>query len=344
MRQCFAARKPRTVGPKMQTFRVFPGEDSQIGVASLAGAGRALYALVAMVLVASPATAQFQPLTVRDVGLPEPITVAPPAMPLAGPALTFSPPTLELGLPSATAIIRDVTADMLSATEATRIVSTIAGPPQLPSEIPDLGNGFTAGNILPGGLLAPGSETTGALVARIGSAARVDMPNLTLDFAGDGLLSFEIAPAILEISPDIEVRGGDALAGLNGQLVSLDARMADRVLDGMVNIEGIRPATTIEITNGSVVLGGQDPATHTGNKDDERPDKPGDNNDTPPADDPCQSGSLPCFTFDRSLPRLSTFQAPSSNDDLLDVSIVLPLRRPEPRGDQFTNYGNEELW
>jgi len=40
-------------------------------------------------------------------------------------------------------------------------------------------------------------------------------------------------------------------------------------------------------------------------------------------------------------PESSTESAPG---DLVNVSIMLPLRGREPEGDQFSNHGNEEIW
>ena len=54
---------------------------------------------------------------------------------------------------------------------------------------------------------------------------------------------------------------------------------------------------------------------------------------------------VPPFVFTgnlRPMPTNSDFV--SEPGDLLDVSIMLPLRGREREGDQFSNYGNEEIW
>ena len=49
------------------------------------------------------------------------------------------------------------------------------------------------------------------------------------------------------------------------------------------------------------------------------------------------------FTGVRRLPSPEPTQD-LDTDDLVNVSIMLPLRSREREGDQFSNYGNEEIW
>ena len=165
------------------------------------------------------------------------------------------------------------------------------------------------------------------------------------------------------------------------------AGTADRVLDSVINIEGVVAATTFEISEGTVVLGGlrtapvtgvvdalpvpdgptaPDPDGRTGHIPDQtRGDDHADRGDNGDYRDPtlpgCPTGVcqgegpkplpddgptvIPPFVFTgnpRPMPSNSDFVAEPG--DFLDVSIMLPLRGREREGDQFSNYGNEEIW
>ena len=254
-----------------------------------------------------------------------------------------------------------------------------------------------------GRLVAPGTENSNVVVARIGSTARADVSSLTVDFDGDGLINFEIAPGIVDVTAEAPERGGSALDGLVGQHVSMATNTANRVLDSVINVEGVVAATTFEINNGTVVLGGVRPTavaglvdngpapnrpepgvpSHDPNGDQGHgPDKPtgghGDpaDNGTRPTDDVVICLSHGCYGGELSAPKpddrpganngtapdsepaldglfhFTSLRAPptpesgteSAPGDLVDVSILLPLRDREPEGDQFSNYGNEEIW
>lgn len=239
-------------------------------------------------------------------------------------------------------------------------------------------------------LVAPGNEGANIVVGRLGAAPQAGSANLTIDFDGDGLINFEIAPGIVEVQSDAADRGGDALAGLVGQPISMATGTADRVLDSVINVVGVTPATTFEITDGTVVLGGpripevaglvdnlpvpdgspsHDPRGKDGRDPDGRTSPNGNDHAThdpvvddarspdefcvshgcypipprPGSDDGPEMESPFSFTGFREPPRPETSQG-VERDDLLNVSIMLPLRGREEQGDQFSNYGNEEIW
>ena len=323
--------------------------------------------LGALLLAVLPASAQGQSLNNNSLRLAEPLAVIQPNVRLAMPALTPNPAVLRAVVPGTARIAPNLAPTMKPAIEATRFAPTAT----------------TTGL---GRLVAPGNEGASVVVGRIGSTTRADVPSLTVDFDGDGLINFEIAPGIVDVPADTADRGGDALGGLVGQHIALATAAADRVLDGVINIEGVVPATTFEIANGTVVLGGvrtegvkgrvdnlpnpDGPATHipdsrdpgAGSKPDDVAGGPsgGDGADIPrgnchglpcrPDDPPpADTGNGPnlddAFSFVAPmLPPKPDSDQGASPDDLVDVSIVLPLRNREREGDQFSNYGNEEIW
>lgn len=225
-----------------------------------------------------------------------------------------------------------------------------------------------------GRLVAPGNAGANIVVGRLGTAPQAGNTNLTVDFVGDGLINFEIAPGIVEIPTDAAGRGDDALGGLVGQPITMATATADRVLDSVINIAGVTPATTFEMANGTVVLGGSQPRDVVGVVDipvpDDSPSRgPGGTDGRDPAGSASeQPGEIclshGCYPVGSSDPKpgagpdlegvfnFSGFRRPptpesaqsTGTDELLNVSIMLPLRGREREGDQFSNHGNEEIW
>ncbi len=319
-----------------------------------AAATRILTGLSTLLLTAMlPAAAQAQTLN-PNVRLTEPVTIAQPTLRLANPTVSIRPLTVQPTLPTI---------------DTGRIAPNAIAPETAITARPQLG-AVTAAAAGLGRLVAPGSAESSVVVARIGSAAQADIPTLTADFDGDGLINFEIAPGIVELAPSGADRG--TVGGLVGQHVSMAAGTADRVLDGVINVEGVVRATTFEVSEGTVVLGGFDPSGRTGPNDDAgripdpgRSDDRAGTGDTGNDHDPTLPGCLThfCdredplpgpdngpnpdgpFNFSghlRPMPTSADFQ--SEPGDLIDVSIMLPLRGREREGDQFSNYGNEEIW
>lgn len=341
---------------------------------------RATPLLGALVLTALPVAAQGQTLDNNITRLASPVIVVQPTLRQINPTLTLNATALRPIVPS-TALIAPTLAPTLTPTVNPTIRTTGIAPSVAATGLSRL--------------VAPGAENASAVVARIGTTARAEISNLTVDFDGDGLINFELAPGIVELPTDTASRGGDAShGGLVGQHISMAAGTADRVLDGVINVVGVNPATTFEIDNGTVVLGSsrsQDiagvvdiripdsPTTHdpdgTGGRDPGRQTRP--RVEEPTTSDPvggevgrtvetCTSAG--CITLDPPEPKPGTepgmepdlggvldfsgFRRPPtpesnqtvSADELLNVSIMLPLRGREREGDQFSNYGNEEIW
>jgi len=352
--------------------------------------------LGALLLAALPATALGQSLNTNSLRLAQPISVTQPSLRLTNPTRIVTPAISQTLVPSTTRISPSLAPGALPSIQSTRVAPVITGP-ALPPTIVAPGPPVTAAATGLGRLVAPGTENSNVVVARIGSTARADVSSLTVDFDGDGLINFEIAPGIVEMPAEASERGGNALDGLVGQHVTMATNTANRVLDSVINVEGVVAATTFEISNGTVVLGGVEPTTVAGLVDNvtapnrpepgvpshdpngtqgHDPDDPAGGHADPagnnprPADDVviclshgCYGGEPPGpkpddrpepnngtapdrlfhFTSLRAppTPESSTESAPG---DLVDVSIMLPLRGREPEGDQFSNHGNEEIW
>lgn len=317
---------------------------------------RAISLFGAVILAVLPATAYGQSLNNNVLRLADPITVVQPNLRLANPALTLNPAVLRPLVPSTSRIATILAPTVNPTARTTGMAPSVAA------------TGL-------GRLVAPGTENASAVVARIGSTARADVSSLTVDFDGDGLINFEIAPGIVEFPTDKAGQGDDALGGLVGQHITMATATADRVLDSVINIAGVTPATTFEMANGTVVLGGSQPRDVA----DVVVDIPVP--DDPPSRDPggtdgrdpvggssqqqgeiclshgCYPGAPPdpkpdagpdlegVFNFSgiRRPPRPESAQS-TGTDELLNVSIILPLRGREREGDQFSNYGNEEIW
>ena len=351
--------------------------------------------LGALLLAGLPGAALGQSLNTGSIRLAEPISVTQPSLRLTNPTRIVTPAISQSLLPGTTRISPGLAPSALPSIRSTRVAPVTAGPP-LPPTIVAPGTPVTAATSGLGRLVAPGTENSNVVVARIGSTARADVSSLTVDFDGDGLINFEIAPGIVDVPAEASEHGGNALDGLVGQHVTMATNTANRVLDSVINVEGVVAATTFEISNGTVVLGGVEPTTVAGLVDNDpapiRPGAgmpshdpngpqshdPGDRagNDAGPTDDVVICLSHGCYgggpsgpkpddrpeannrpapanttTPDRLFDFTSLREPPtpesgteSAPGDLLDVSIMLPLRGREPEGDQFSNHGNEEIW
>jgi filamentous hemagglutinin family protein len=108
-------------------------------------------------------------------------------------------------------------------------------------------------------LAAASVQNTGRIVANGGSVVLAGTKTFTVDFHGDGLLSFaatglvEQAPsgatALVENSGVIEANGGRVL---------MTARAARNVLDNVINTTGIVVAHSAQMVNGEIVIDGGD--------------------------------------------------------------------------------------
>ncbi len=330
----------------------------------------------ALALACVAGSAQGQTLTNNTVRLATPVTTLQPSLRTVSPTVTLRPTTIQPSLSSTTPAILDTQ----------RIAPTVGTTGAAVAISPAIGQATVATTGL-GRLVAPGTENANVVVARIGATAGTAVTGLTADFDGDGLINFEIAPGVVELGQGSDPSGGDALNGLVGRHVSMGTDTAGRVLDSVINTDGIVPAATFEVSNGTVVLGGFQPTDTVARVDvatipdgpvtpgpdggtdhdpgrthgDDRAGKGDDGVEIDPTIPGCQTrrcdpndplpgpangpGLPGPFSFSGHMPPMpGTSDFESEPGDLIDVSIMLPLRGREREADQFSNYGNEEIW
>jgi filamentous hemagglutinin family protein len=110
------------------------------------------------------------------------------------------------------------------------------------------------------GLLAPGVENTGTIVANLGSVNMASGKAASLDFVGDGLINFAITEAV---DGDVLDDEGNVIdhrvknAGLiqaDGGRVVLSAKDAGNIIQNVVNNEGVIEAHSAVERNGEIFL------------------------------------------------------------------------------------------
>lgn len=111
-------------------------------------------------------------------------------------------------------------------------------------------------------LVAPGVENSGLIQANLGTVILAAGEAHTIDFNGDGLMSFTITKPT---TAKPKRRDGTALNALvsnsgtveaNGGTIVMAARQASRVLDNAINMSGIARANSVGVRNGKIVLSG----------------------------------------------------------------------------------------
>lgn len=100
-------------------------------------------------------------------------------------------------------------------------------------------------------LVAPTVRNDGTIHARLGKVTLASAQSFTVDPYGDRLVSFEIGSTKTVGRVD---QGGAIHA--DGGVVVLDAGGLDRMVDGVLNMDGMVRARSVGIENGEVVLGG----------------------------------------------------------------------------------------
>ncbi len=107
------------------------------------------------------------------------------------------------------------------------------------------------------GLAAPMVENSGSIiVADLGSVALASGTAMTLDFNGDGLISFAVTEAEGKFLQDRINNSG--LIRANGGQVLLTASSASKVIGNVINHSGIIEAQTVEQKDGKIILSGGD--------------------------------------------------------------------------------------
>ncbi len=104
-------------------------------------------------------------------------------------------------------------------------------------------------------LVAPTVDNRGLIVARLGTVALASGDTLTLDFKGDGLVTYAVSGKLV----DQVVRNSGSISNPGGEIV-LSADSGPAVLSSVVNNGGIIEAESLVERNGKVVLAGGDGA------------------------------------------------------------------------------------
>ncbi|MEO3433929.1 filamentous hemagglutinin N-terminal domain-containing protein [Inquilinus sp. CAU 1745] len=106
-------------------------------------------------------------------------------------------------------------------------------------------------------LVAPGVENSGTITARLGQVELAGARTFTMDFHGDGLVSFDTGMAVEAASADaLVVQSGTIDAA--GGLVRLTANGMEGVVDRAIDVSGIVRAQSVGVENGRIVLSGGD--------------------------------------------------------------------------------------
>ncbi len=119
-------------------------------------------------------------------------------------------------------------------------------------------NGGTI-NIAAGGyaaLAAASIRNEGVIAARTGTVALGAGKAMTVDFAGDKLITFQVTQPLAEASPDADaalVNTGTLTA--SGGIVQLSARAAKGVMDNVINLKGHVVASSVRVDGGTVTFG-----------------------------------------------------------------------------------------
>jgi filamentous hemagglutinin family protein len=111
-------------------------------------------------------------------------------------------------------------------------------------------------------LVAPGVANSGVINARLGQVVLGSGTSATLDFYGDGLISFAVDPAM---TGQVIGRDGKPLGSLlsnsgtinaDGSVVALSAQSGSQIVNSAINMDGLIQARTVENKQGEIVLSG----------------------------------------------------------------------------------------
>ncbi len=111
-------------------------------------------------------------------------------------------------------------------------------------------------------LVAPQVQNNGVIRARLGRVALGAAQSFTLDFHGDGLLSFGAGSEVAAVSANADGSMPAALVVNTGQIsaeggvVELSARTVKGVIDNVINTSGVVSAKSVGVQNGRIVLSG----------------------------------------------------------------------------------------
>lgn len=111
-------------------------------------------------------------------------------------------------------------------------------------------------------LVAPGVENSGLIRAQLGTVILASGETHTIDFRGDGLISFALTSPTTTTPRREDDSEADALVTNSGTVeadggsVVITASQASRVLDTAINLSGVAQANSVGVRNGRIVLGG----------------------------------------------------------------------------------------
>lgn len=111
-------------------------------------------------------------------------------------------------------------------------------------------------------LVAPGVENSGLIQANLGTVILGAGEAHTIDFNGDGLMSFTITkptkakPKRRDGTPLNALVSNSGTVEANGGTIVMAARQASRILDNAINMSGVARANSVGVRNGKIVLSG----------------------------------------------------------------------------------------
>ncbi|MGB6105906.1 MAG: filamentous hemagglutinin N-terminal domain-containing protein, partial [Pusillimonas sp.] len=110
-------------------------------------------------------------------------------------------------------------------------------------------------------LVAPSVQNTGVIQAKLGKVALAGANTFTLDFQGDGLLSFDARSVVDQLPKDASGKpmalvDNSGSIHADGGTVLLSASAVKSVVDNVINTTGIVSATSVGSHNGKIVLSG----------------------------------------------------------------------------------------
>ncbi|WP_454691439.1 two-partner secretion domain-containing protein [Achromobacter aloeverae] len=116
-------------------------------------------------------------------------------------------------------------------------------------------------------LVAPAVRNSGVIEAKLGHVALAGARTFTVDFQGDGLLSFDASSVVSDAPKDANGKAVGALVANTGVIradggtVLMTARAVKDVVDNVINTDGIVSARSVGTRNGKIVLSGGDAGT-----------------------------------------------------------------------------------
>jgi filamentous hemagglutinin family protein len=116
-------------------------------------------------------------------------------------------------------------------------------------------------------LVAPNVQNAGVIHARLGKVSLGGAKTFSLDFHGDGLLSFGVGSDVVTTPVGADGNPVDALVSNSGSIladggvVSISARAVKDVIDNVINTSGVIQANSVSSSNGRIILSGGDNGT-----------------------------------------------------------------------------------